>query len=78
MPTIQLSCGPVHTLAIGVVYALPAVACRLRAQPVTNILISNDGATFLGPTFDATGQTDVVGGFIRDSVGGALIKLGRY
>lgn len=78
MATTLLSLGPIHTLVANQIYALPAIACRLRAQPVTNILISNDGATFLGPTFDATGQCDVVGGFIRDSVGGAQVKLGRY
>jgi len=78
MPTIQLTIGPVHTLANGVIYALPARTVRMRAQPVTNILISNDGTTFLGPTFDATGQADISGGFVRDSAGGALVKLSAY
>lgn len=78
MPTIALTIGPAHTLVAGVAYAMPAKAVRLRAQPVTNILISNDGTTWLGPTFDATGQADVVGVFIRDSVGGAIVKFGSY
>ena len=78
MPTELLTIGPVHTLVNDQIYALPTRAVRMRAQPVTNILISNDGTTFLGPTFDATGQCDVVGGFIKDSVGGALVKFGAY
>jgi len=78
MPTISLTIGPIHTLVQNVIYALPARTTRLRAQPVTNILISNDGTTFAGPTFDATGQADISGGFIRDSVGGALVKFSAY
>ena len=78
MATTLLTIGPVHTLVANQIYALPARVVRMRAQPVTNILISNDGTTFLGPTFDATGQADISGAFIRDSVGGAQIKLSAY
>ena len=76
--TSVISIGPAFTTVINVIYALPARTVRMRAQPVTGVVISNDGVTFSGPTFDATGQADVSGGFLKDTTGGSIIKLSAY
>jgi len=79
MPTTKLDIGLIHTLVQNVVYALPARTVRLSAAPFANIQVSNAvGGTFLLPIMDAAGQCDLSGGFIRDTVGGALVKLSAY
>jgi len=75
MPTIQLSCGPVNTLVQNVQYATPTRRCLMRAQPFANIQLSNDGTTWLLPIFDAAGQGECAGMFIRDTVGGAQVRF---
>lgn len=69
-----LTIGPVHTLVQNTVYSLPSRNVLIRAQPITNILVSNDGTTFAAPTADAGGQFSIAAGYIKDTVGGALIK----
>lgn len=75
MAITQLSCGPVHTLVANQQYATPTRRCILRAQPFANIQISNDGTTWLLPIFDAAGQGEIAGAFIRDTTGGAQVRF---
>lgn len=71
----SLTIGPVHTLVANQIYALPPRRVLIRAQPITNVQVSNDNTTFATPVADAQGQFETAAAFIRDSVGGALIRL---
>lgn len=74
MAAVILGIGPIYTLVAGTIYALPTRLVTVRAQPITNILVSNDGTTFAAPAADSGGQFITAGLFIKDTVGGALVR----
>lgn len=70
MPTELLTIGPVHTMVQNREYATPYRLCTMFAQPVTNIEVSNDKVTWAAPT-----TFNIASAFMRDTVGGALVRF---
>lgn len=71
----SLTIGPVHTLVANIPYALPPRELYIRAQPITNIQISNDNTTYVAAVADANGMIRTAAAFIRDTVGGSLVRI---
>lgn len=65
-----LSIGPIYTLVQNREYSTPVRLCTIFAQPITNLQVSNDGVTWATPT-----TFNLASAFLRDTVGGALVRL---
>lgn len=74
---ILLTIGPVHTLVVNVVYALPARACKVHVQGATAVAeTSNDGITWTTPMTRTNDEFETAAGFLRLTTAGGLVKLG--
>lgn len=72
-----LTIGPVHTLVVDVVYALPARRVKVHVQSATGVVeTSNDGTTFVTPMTQTNGEFETAAAFIRFTTAGGTVKLG--
>jgi hypothetical protein len=70
MPRTLLTIGPVHTLVINEIYALPARACYIFFQG-TAPTISNDGSVFAA----LPANNVVAAAFIRSAAADTILEL---
>lgn len=74
---ILLTIGPIHTLVVNVVYALPARKVKVAVQGATAVAeVSNDGTTFITPMTLTNGEFETAAGFLRLTTAGGLVRLG--
>ena len=74
MPTNTLSCGPVQSMVQNTIYALPPVKCTLFTDATTPTIQQSLTSTFTANVVLTltSGQSEVVGGFIRCTSAGPI------